>query len=288
MERRLSMWFPARGHAECASLASELIRLARSSGSTVTNSELEQDLSRSEIIRQLEVIVGIAPQVRSPWRLEVAQSSAAGGDDGVMLHGSCEASSVLAVYPGVSYTTTDLPGMAKKVLKGNHYMLFLRNGVIIDGRPDGRSRKVFEAAWQRAQRTGGCVDYGRLGVGHLVNHPPRGVKPNVHVVPLDLGPDEHTELHRHLPVVPPRQPLDGEPWKRTAVLVASRALRDEELWLDYKLRADAHRLPAWYEPCEPLQPAPGMQCLHDPRHDGAHHSPVTERACHAQPLDAPR
>ena len=267
MERQINAWFPAAGDTDCARLVNEMIRLARISESTM-NDEAEQVLTRTEIIHQLEIIVGIqSPHTVLPWRLEVASSSANDSGDGVMLRGSCEASSVLAVYPGVSYTAADLPLMAKQVIEGNHYMLFLRNGVIIDGRPDGYSRKVFEMAAQRDddERDVPARDSApvagerraRLGVGHLVNHPPRGAQPNVHVVPLDLGRDEHVELHQHLPVVQPPPPWKrraaGEPWKRTAVLVASRALRDEELWLDYKLRQDAHRLPTWYAPCVPPQ-----------------------------------
>ena len=30
----------------------------------------------------------------------------------------------------------------------------------------------------------------------------------------------------------------------------SRSLCNEELWLDYKLRSDMHRLPQWYTQCD--------------------------------------
>lgn len=236
---------------DCARLADELIRMGRSAAATSTIIEPPSPST----IRQLEAIAGLAEasQPRPSWRLEVASSSVAGGGSGVFLHGKCEVLAVLAVYPGVTYTTADLPLMAKHVLEGNHYALFLRNGVIIDGRPDGPSREVFKAAEQRDIAAHGrppLITESALGVGHMVNHPPRGVTPNVHVLPLDLGRDEHLALHPHLPVVLAYPPVAGEPWKRTAVLVASRELCDEELWLDYKLRADIHRLPEWYAPCE--------------------------------------
>ena len=136
-------------------------------------------------------------------------------------------------------------------------MLFLRNGVILDGRPNGDSRRVFDEAVRRDVESGSSsmteaasMEGSTLSIGNKVNHPPRGIQPNVRVVPLDLGRDEHVALHQYLPVVHARPPAGSTPWKRCAVLVASRALCNEELWLDYKLRGDAHRLPDWYAPCD--------------------------------------
>ena len=69
------------------------------------------------------------------------------------------------------------------------------------------------------------IEHAELCVGHKVNHPPHGVSPNVHVMPLDVGYDEHVALHPYLAVVHAQPPLsDGVRSKRTAVLVASRAL----------------------------------------------------------------
>ena len=49
-----------------------------------------------------------------------------------------------------------------------------------------------------------------------------------------------------MPVSPFRPPADGDPARRTAVLIAARDLEDEELWLDYKLSAGSP--PPWYAP----------------------------------------
>lgn len=169
---------------------------------------------------------------------------------------ACAASSVLSAYPGVIYHIADLPQMATSILPDNHYMLFLHNGVVIDGRPHGPSSDIFEACCQRDS----CIDAASdpplikdsvLALGHKVNHPPPGMAPNVRVVPFDLGRDEHAALHRFLPVVHASAPSESTPSKRTAVLVACRPLCDEELWLDYKLSETNHRLPEWYTPCEP-------------------------------------
>ena len=55
--------------------------------------------------------------------------------------------------------------------------------------------------------------------------------------------------HPFLPVSHFRPPAAGEASKQTAVFIATRALKDEELFLDYKLREDGP-LEAWYSPVE--------------------------------------
>ena len=252
------------GNEQCLRLEKELLRVVTGCCSGRSSAETSGAMPTTEIIRQLEGIISslfgntgtpTAPPAL-PWRLEVAPSSTSGGGDGVFLRGRCEAGSVLAIYPGVVYTAADLPLM-REVLEGNHYTLFLRNGVILDGRiMDGRSSLVFERAKQRDREAFSLpplIEEGALAVGHKVNHPPPDVPPNVYVLPLDLGRYEHVGLHRYLPVVHAHLPVpDGDtPWKRTAVLIASRSLCDEELWLDYKLRQDAHQLPSWYSPTSP-------------------------------------
>lgn len=242
-------------------LQDELIRTVRGKSTRADSGDAHP--SRAGIIRQLETLAGLGSELSQPsWKLEVVASSTPGSGDGVFLRGACAANTVLAVYPGVAYTLSDLPHAAKQVFEDNHYTLFLQNGVVVDGRPDGPSRAVFEAAKQAECAAGRpllpSASDSMLGVGHKVNHPPRGVRPNVHVLPLDLGHEEHAALHPHLPVVNAHPPPAGSPWKRTAVLIASRACHDEELWLDYKLREEAHTLPAWYSavPSEPRGPEP--------------------------------
>ena len=95
-----------------------------------------------------------------------------------------------------------------------------------------------------------------LGVGNKANHPPKGTQPNVFVHPLDLGSSEHPSLHPHVPVVNFRPPAPDEPVKRTVVLIAARPLRDgEEIYLDYKLRADGPVEPWYHHVVPPSAPA---------------------------------
>ena len=241
---------------KCKQLTTEVIRTARLINGGSSDDSVRGAPTRESIIHQLNIIVGIVNTPR-PWKLEVAASSASGGSgDGVFLRGACAAHTVLAIYPGVAYTSADLPSVVD-ALEGNHYALFLRNGVVIDGRPDVQSSEAFERAWRQHNfATLPPMEDCTLAVGHMVNHPPRGVRPNVYVLPLEFTDEEAAGgLRAHLPVVDACTLVDdrarvGGGSNRTAVLVASRALHDEELWLDYKLRAQAHALPEWYTPCD--------------------------------------
>ena len=168
-----------------------------------------------------QLLLGDASSAASrAWRLDVAASGLNDAGEGVYLRGTVPAGQVLATYPGVTFVADDLPAMHKMILPGNEYVLMRRDGVLIDGRPDGPSRQLFEVAKMRDRAAGGAplVEDGPFTVGHKVNHPPAGRRPNVHVLPFDLRAEELPELHPHLCVVNFRPPADGEPLKRTAVL----------------------------------------------------------------------
>jgi hypothetical protein len=214
--------------------------------------------SHAAIVVELNDIFGAQSssdgrQKRS-WRCMVAPSTQAEAGDGVFVrNGKCPAGRVVAAYPGVSYEAEDLTVMHKLVLPGNSYVMFRRDGVLIDGRPDGPSQQMWEMA-ERRERAAGKPALDRddraneLAIGNMVNHPPRGTQPNVVVHPIDLAPDEQLHLHQRLPVVNFRPPAEGEPCKRTVVLISAREIaEDEELYLDYKLRADGPR-ESWYVP----------------------------------------
>ena len=189
------------------------------------------------------------------WKLVVADSGVAGGGEGVHLRGACAAGTVLACYPGVIYLPEDLPVMHKLVLPGNEYVLARRDGVLLDGRPDGASAQIFAVAQQRDRAAGAAAAASaRFACGNKVNHPPAGQRPNVVVYPFDLLPEEHQALHPFIPVSHFRPPAAGQASKQTAVFIATRALADEELYLDYKLRPDGPLEP-WYHPVEPLAAA---------------------------------
>ena len=178
------------------------------------------------------------------WELRVAASSVAGGGAGVHLAGRAAAGAVLACYPGVSFEADDLKVMHGIVLSGNDYVLARRDGVLIDGRPDGASAQLRAVAQARDRRPPPPPAAEAFAVGNMVNHPTAGTRPNVVVFPFDLPAGD--PLEPYVPVSPFRPPADGDPARRTAVLIAARDLEDEELWLDYKLSAG--NPPPWYAP----------------------------------------
>ena len=182
--------------------------------------------------------------VDAGWELRVAASSVANGGAGVHLAGRAAAGAVLACYPGVSFEADDLKVMHGIVLSGNDYVLARRDGVLIDGRPDGASAQLRAVAQARDRRPPPPAAAEAFAVGNMVNHPPAGTRPNVVVFPFDLPAGD--PLEPYVPVSPFRPPADGDPARRTAVLIAARDLEDEELWLDYKLSAGSP--PPWYAP----------------------------------------
>eukprot|EP00658_Telonema_sp_P-2_P073990 TRINITY_DN6314_c0_g1_i1.p1 TRINITY_DN6314_c0_g1~~TRINITY_DN6314_c0_g1_i1.p1 ORF type:complete len:153 (-),score=30.67 TRINITY_DN6314_c0_g1_i1:144-572(-) len=130
-------------------------------------------------------------------------------------------------------------------------LIFRRDGILIDGRPDGYSRRLYESG---AGRDGVlALDSNALplhAVGSLINHPPGGVMPNVVTTPLDLPRDmspEMLNLFRNVNVNF-RTPAESDFALRTVVLVAKTDLENEELWLDYQLSGDTK--PQWYTPVE--------------------------------------
>jgi len=214
------------------------------------------------------------------WHLEVRPSEIAGAGGGLFLCGSCEVGVVVALYPGTAYHVDDLKVMAGMVLEGNSYVLARRDGVLIDGRPEGLSAQLFDTAIAReraaaaatgrsaaadgerpgaeaAARRGAAGRWADLrwpahplAAGNMANHPPRGRAPNVGVCVLDLRVGEEAALHCALPFASFRPPATGEPVKLGAALVSTRRLENEEILLDYKLRADGPLEP-WYVPYEP-------------------------------------
>ena len=207
-----------------------------------------EDAVHDEVVRQLRALV--VHGASTGWAISVGPSSAPESGDGVRVEGSCAAGTVLTVYPGVSFRPEDLPMMHGIVLKGNSYVLARRDGVLLDARPDGPSAQIYEVASRRDAAAGrGCTQLAStLAVGHKINHPPAGTLPNVAVCPLDLT-DAEADLLPNIRTFAFRPPAEGEPHKQTAVLVASRPLCDEELWLDYKLRPESRETwEPWYAP----------------------------------------
>uniref|UniRef100_A0A7S2U2I2 SET domain-containing protein n=1 Tax=Lotharella oceanica TaxID=641309 RepID=A0A7S2U2I2_9EUKA len=117
--------------------------------------------------------------------------------------------------------------------------------------------KYFETAsegpLEEAKRRNG------FAVGHMINHPPAGMKPNVVAFPIDIPAEiANRELvpYENHPVwyfsqetmydvmLPPNLPFAG-----VAMFSSAEIEIDEELLFDYNLALD-QPLPEWYTPCQ--------------------------------------
>ena len=173
----------------------------------------EEVTLRTELCARLRsLLLGDPPS----WLLSLGQSTVAAAGEGVRLEGSCLAGTLIAVYPCTTYQLEDLPMMHQMILPGNNYVLARRDGVLLDGRPDGPSAQMFTMALQREVMAGRAVSQQdtRFSVGNKVNHPPPGVSPNVIVCPLDLFEDGGADLLQLLPVFHFRPPAADQPMKQ--------------------------------------------------------------------------
>ncbi|KAJ8467882.1 hypothetical protein OPV22_030434 [Ensete ventricosum] len=108
-----------------------------------------------------------------------------------------------------------------------------------------------------------------LAFGHFANHPPKGIAPNVMVCPYDF-PLSEKDMRVYIPnliygdeesITMKRfgtfwfrfggsvDPNGDSPVLKTLVLVATRALCNEEVFLNYRL-SNQKRRPAWYAPVD--------------------------------------
>ena len=192
--------------------------------------------------------LGFAPQCR-------ASSASADAGDGVFVRGAAAAGSVVALYPGDVYAPEQLDDKTVEQLfaGGNDFVIGRYDRTFIDGASVGAAPNP-------------------LGVGHLINHPPPGTEPNVVQFAFDFSSDDakagrgappplpahlrylipnqfatSTNSIKHLLVERARRPAVLVP---SLVLVTTRAVQDEELFLNYRLNP---KLPApeWYTSVDP-------------------------------------
>ncbi|XP_057445262.1 uncharacterized protein LOC130737493 isoform X2 [Lotus japonicus] len=107
-----------------------------------------------------------------------------------------------------------------------------------------------------------------LALAHFANHPPKGVQPNVMICPYDY-PLTEDNMRVHIPNVlfgdaevnmrrfgsfwfksgGSRNSGSHVPTLKSLVLIATRAIQDEELLLNYRL-SNTKRRPEWYAPVD--------------------------------------
>lgn len=107
-----------------------------------------------------------------------------------------------------------------------------------------------------------------LALAHYANHPAKGMQPNVMICPYDF-PLTESDMRAYIPNIlfgnadvkmrrfgnfwfksgVSKTSESNVPTLKTLVLVATRALQDEELFLNYRL-SNTKRRPEWYAPVD--------------------------------------
>ncbi|CAA7023463.1 unnamed protein product [Microthlaspi erraticum] len=216
---------------------------------------------------------------------------------GCFIKGEADVGTVLAFYPGVIYSPAFyryIPGYPK-VDAQNSYLITRYDGTVINAQPwgvGGESREVWTGSYNTpssVKREDSLTGSDRLwkalskplqgsgkakevlerrnplAFGHLANHPPKEMAPNVMICPYDF-PLVERDLRTYIPNVSfgdsgeVKMKRFGSFWfktggsngldapvMKTMVLVATRALCDEELLLNYRL-SNSKRRPDWYTP----------------------------------------
>lgn len=224
-------------------------------------------------------------------------SSVQGAGRGVFVHGLVKKGSVVTLYPGLSYLPSQirrsrLAGGDDNAASRADYFISRYDGVVIDGSVEVEVDATgLISQTQQADGATSMVEVGRqamlgeerelthpLGLGHLVNHPPKGMMPNVlqFMVDLDLNamPREmrtlvpcrncgnvNSVIERMENVafqqrVPSSAAFvsgiaDANRLVRTVALVATRDISDEEVFMNYRFNPAAPGLPDWYSDCDP-------------------------------------
>lgn len=185
---------------------------------------------------------------------------------GIFVQGFVPCGDVVTLYPGVSY----LPSHVRRLDGVNDYFISRYDGVIIDG------AAPVELEVPEGEGKGGAELEHPFAVGHLVNHPPKGVVPNVLQFMLDLEVGRLDK--RVVPLVPTtnfeeigeggmlerlenvayRQQVAGiemfggeRSVRRTMALVALTDLTEgEEVFMDYRFNPQLANHPEWYHACD--------------------------------------
>ncbi|KAK9663826.1 hypothetical protein RND81_14G001100 [Saponaria officinalis] len=223
---------------------------------------------------------------------------------GLFLEGVADVGSVIAIYPGVTYSPAYyryIPGYPK-VDAHNSYLITRYDGTVINAQPWGSGDDVREfwdgvsclqaahssekivlegsdRLWKmlskplessRKAKNGEILERRNpLAFAHFANHPPKGTVPNVMVCQYDFPLDEK-DMRAYIPNISfaseegvkmkrfgsfwfksrsSVNSISDSPVQKSLLLVATRAICDEEILLNYRL-SNSKRRPSWYAPVD--------------------------------------
>eukprot|EP00210_Caulerpa_lentillifera_P006056 g5788.t1 len=190
------------------------------------------------------------------YSLHVARSSVShpGAGDGLWIKGEASSGDVVALFPGITYAPIHYKEMLgyPKIDEDNSYLITRFDGIIIDSKPWGHGlyEEQFEGKFQTFAEVYELEGRHPLAFGHFANHPEAGVGPNVLLAPFDVTTSIQTRPYiPNIKCCGDYAILEQTEKVSGLVLVAARVLKNEELFVNYRLNPHMIR-PKWYTPVD--------------------------------------
>lgn len=173
---------------------------------------------------------------------------------GVFVKGHILPGTVVAIYPGNVYFPRSL---TREIALNNEYMISRYDAIAVDGRFWGHkaiNKMVASAALGHSLEKDKSLDPYRnpLGIGHYINHPGKEQLPNVLQTAYEFmgeGRNEFPkELRSFIPNIPASDSFvygDKDVLVNSVVLITTRHIKDEELFLNYRYNP-RNPYPDWY------------------------------------------
>lgn len=255
-------------------------------------------LKRFELSHKLKDLIGYTLEIK-PSQIQHKDAG-----QGLYLDGEADVGSVIAIYPGVTYSPAYyqyIPGYPRVDLQ-NPYLITRYDGTVINAQPwgnGGETREVWDGSsiqepstlnaeggengsdrvWKLLSKPlGGGRVRGKgfvlerrnpLAFAHFANHPGKDAAPNVMVCPYDF-PLTEKNMRTYIPNISLGNGDEVamkkfgsfwfKSWKssttvadtcilKSLVLVATREISNEEMFLNYRL-SNLKRRPSWYMPVD--------------------------------------
>jgi len=195
--------------------------------------------------------------------LSVRESGIEGAGMGVWVDGVREVGEVVALFPGLVYSREeirDVPGYPNFGREAD-FLMCRYDGYMVDSRAwmsflRGRIREEYNSKRKNGESLENIEWFSEsskknpYALGHMVNHPPKGVAPNVMMAPVDVHAEADT-----FDTLPwgcfSRDGTVGDGKVRGLALVALREIEGEEVFVNYRLNPSVlGGLPIWYHPCD--------------------------------------
>ncbi|XP_058730246.1 uncharacterized protein LOC131602215 isoform X2 [Vicia villosa] len=247
------------------------------------NSELSSanGFPKQRLISQAELSQKLKDELGYTLNVKPSQISHKDAGKGLFLDGVVDVGAVIAFYPGVVYSPAYYHHIPGYLDEQNPYLITRHDGTVIDAQPwghggDGKeqwnARKMVDEKGSQVDNSEDVLERRNpLALAHFANHPSKGMLPNVTICPYDF-PLIENDMRAYIPNISFGNATEvndvkrfGSSWfksrvskntescvpttLKTVVLVATRALQDEELLLNYRL-SNKKRLPEWYAPVD--------------------------------------